>query len=82
MEFDLIVTVCDHAAKNCPTWLGKGAKVHLGFPDPAAAEGGNAARLQVFRQVRDAIRKEVLTYLANWDTQTQQPQLEFTIKTV
>lgn len=33
--FDLVVTVCDDAAENCPVWLGKGKRVHLGFPDPA-----------------------------------------------
>jgi arsenate reductase len=41
--FDLVVTVCDDAAENCPLWLGRGKKVHLGFPDPAKAEGTEAA---------------------------------------
>ena len=39
MPFDLVVTVCDDAAENCPVWLGKGRRVHLGFPDPAKATG-------------------------------------------
>lgn len=66
MEFDLVITVCDQAAKNCPAWLGKGQQVHMGFPDPAAAEGGDAAKMQIFRQVRDALGEQLLTYLANW----------------
>jgi len=33
--FDLVVTVSDDAAENCPVWLGQGQRVHLGFPDPA-----------------------------------------------
>ena len=31
-DFDLVVTVCDSAAEKCPLWLGKGKRVHMGFP--------------------------------------------------
>jgi len=64
MDFDLVVTVCDDAAENCPVWLGKGKRVHLGFPDPAKAEGSDEEKLAVFRSVRDAIAKEVPALLA------------------
>src|SRR5512136_886151 len=37
-DFDLIVTVCDSAAEECPVWLGKGKRVHRGFPDPAKTD--------------------------------------------
>jgi arsenate reductase len=63
VEFDRVITVCDQAAKNCPAWLGKGIVKHMGFPDPAAADGGEAERLAVFRAVRDGLRQEVLAYL-------------------
>ena len=59
MDFDVVVTVCDDAAENCPVWLGKGKRVHLGFPDPAKAEGTDEEVLAVFRSVRDAIAKKV-----------------------
>jgi arsenate reductase len=59
MDFDLVVTVCDDAAENCPVWLGKGKRVHLGFPDPARAEGTDEEVLAVFRSVRDAIARKV-----------------------
>jgi arsenate reductase len=62
-EFDIVITVCDQAAKNCPVWLGKGKRTHLGFPDPAAATGSEEERLKVFRQVRDGLRQEVFAYL-------------------
>jgi arsenate reductase (thioredoxin) len=55
MPFDLIVTVCDDAAENCPVWLGKGRREHLGFPDPAKAAGTEDEVLAVFRRVRDDI---------------------------
>ena len=58
-DFDLVVTVCDDAAENCPLWLGKGKRVHLGFLDPAKAEGTDEKKLAVFRSVRDAIMQKV-----------------------
>lgn len=52
-DFDLVVTVCDSAAEECPVWPGKaGRRVHHGFVDPAKAEGTLEQRKQVFRQVR------------------------------
>lgn len=59
--FDLIITVCDDAQQNCPMWLGKGQKRHVGFPDPAHAMGSESEKLAVFRQVRDQIQKMVIS---------------------
>jgi len=53
VDFNLGVTVCDDAAENCPVWLGKGKRVHLGFPDPAKAEGTEEEVMMGFRTVRD-----------------------------
>ena len=64
VDFDLVVTVCDDAAENCPVWLGKGKRVHLGFPDPAKATGTDEEVLAVFRSVRDEIVQKVLELLA------------------
>jgi arsenate reductase len=61
--FDRVITVCDHAARNCPAWLGKGIVVHIGFPDPAAAEGSEEERMAVFRHVRDELGNQILDYL-------------------
>ncbi len=61
--FDLVVTVCDSAAEECPVWLGRGRKVHIGFPDPAEATGTETEVLEVFRQVRDDIRTRILPLL-------------------
>jgi len=66
-NFDLVVTVCDDAAENCPVWLGGERVIHIGFPDPARATGTDAEQLRVFRQVRDAIREQVHTYLEESD---------------
>lgn len=61
--FDRVITVCDDAAENCPVWLGPGQRVHIGFVDPAKAEGSEAEKLTAFRQVRDQIRAQVLEHL-------------------
>ena len=61
--FDLVVTVCDDAAENCPVWLGQGRRVHLGFPDPAQAQGSAEEILAAFRQVRDDIAQQVIAFL-------------------
>ena len=58
-EFDLVVTVCDSAAEDCPLWLGDGKIVHHTFPDPAEATGSDDEIAAVFRQVRDDIVKQI-----------------------
>jgi arsenate reductase len=55
VDFDLVVTVCDSAAEACPLWLGKGKRLHHGFPDPANAAGPEDEILQAFRGVRDGM---------------------------
>ncbi len=64
--FDLVITVCDTAAEECPVWLGKGRRMHIGFPDPAKATGSEEERLAVFRQVRDDIARELIPILQNF----------------
>lgn len=50
VAFNLVVTVCDSAAEDCPVWLGQGKKVHHSFFDPAKTDN-----MQDFRRVRDEI---------------------------
>jgi arsenate reductase len=63
IDLDLVVTVCDDAAENCPVWLGGGKVIHISFPDPAKAAGTDEEKLLVFRQVRDDIYDKVLEQL-------------------
>jgi len=55
-EFDYVLTVCDNAKESCPVFPGHANRLHRNFEDPAAAGGSEAARLAVFRRVRDEIR--------------------------
>ncbi len=61
--FDLVVTLCDSAAAECPYWPAAGRQLHIGFPDPADATGSADERLAVYRAVRDAIRAQVIPVL-------------------
>lgn len=63
-DLDLVVTVCGGAKENCPVWLGKGKKIHVGFDDPAEAEGSDEEILAVFRRVRDEILEQIPAALA------------------
>ena len=63
LPLDLVVTVCDDAAENCPLWLCQGRVVHHAFQDPAKAEGSEGERMEVFRRVRDEIEDWLLGFL-------------------
>jgi arsenate reductase (thioredoxin) len=69
--FNLVMTVCDSAAEECPLWLGQGRRVHLDFPDPARASGSPEQVLQAFRNVRDGMIEKILRPLEQW------PEVEF-----
>jgi arsenate reductase len=58
-DFEYVITVCDNAAENCPTWPKKTQRVHWPFPDPAEADGTELEVLGVFRKVRDDIGERV-----------------------
>jgi arsenate reductase (thioredoxin) len=56
---ELVVTVCDEAAEECPYFPRARRQEHWGFPDPSAATGSEEERLEVFRRVRDAIAAHI-----------------------
>lgn len=58
--FQYLITVCDHAEKNCPTaWPGIAKRLHWSFDDPAAFDGTENEKLEKFRMVRDQIEQKV-----------------------
>jgi arsenate reductase (thioredoxin) len=63
LPLDLVVTVCDEAAEECPFFPNARRQEHWGFPDPSAAEGSEEERLAVFRQVRDALAARITKFL-------------------
>jgi arsenate reductase len=62
-DFDLVVTVCDSAAEECPVWLGQGKRVHHDFPDPAKTDD-----MKDFRLVRDDIERQIIPLLHSFSS--------------
>jgi len=62
---DLVITVCDEAAEECPYFPHARHQEHWGFPDPSKAIGTEEERLAVFRQIRDAIATRIIAFLAS-----------------
>jgi arsenate reductase len=62
-SFDYVITVCDDAKENCPYFSGNVShRMHLGFEDPAKAQGTSEEILTVYRKIRDKIREEFLKF--------------------
>ena len=64
VEFDYVITVCDHAAESCPAFPGRARIVHRGFDDPpklAADAATEEEALGHYRRVRDEIHTFVET---------------------
>ena len=58
IDFDWVVTVCDHAAEQCPVFPGRARVVHRAFDDqPKLAQNAHDAEeaLGAYRRVRDEI---------------------------
>ncbi len=62
--FDYVITVCDNAAETCPFFPGKAERIHWSFPDPAAIEGSDEEKMASFREVRDAIEKQLVAWIS------------------
>jgi arsenate reductase (thioredoxin) len=58
-SFDYVITVCDNAKETCPVFLGDvKERLHIGFEDPAEAEGTEEEVLPLYRRVRDEIKRD------------------------
>src|SRR5690606_13091462 len=60
IDFDFVITVCDHAKESCPHFPTRAKKFHQNFLDPAKEKGTEEEIKQKFRKIRD----EIKTYCA------------------
>lgn len=62
---DIVVTVCDNAAREpCPVLFGDFVRSHWGLPDPAAVEGDEQVRENAFEGAFRVTRARVEALLA------------------
>ena len=57
VDFDFVITVCDHAKERCPFFPSNAQKFHYNFPDPAKATGTEEEINNSFDSTRDLIKK-------------------------
>lgn len=56
VDFDYVITVCDHAQERCPFFATQANRFHYNFPDPAKATGTDEELNKQFAQVRNLIK--------------------------
>ena len=62
--FDHVITVCDNAAEECPTFPGPAVRTHWSIPDPARATGTDDEVLAVYRGTLADLRGRIEGFLA------------------
>jgi arsenate reductase len=58
-RFDVVVTVCDSAAADCPVWPGAKNVLNWSIEDPSFLPGSEEVRLEAFRATRDDLRRRI-----------------------
>lgn len=56
IQFDFIITVCDHAKENCPYIPSQAKRFHHNFSDPSKVKGSEEEIAEAFRKTRDEIK--------------------------
>jgi len=57
IDFDLVVTVCDHANETCPMFPKPVAKIHVGFEDPDGKDYD--AFVDTYKKIEDILLAKV-----------------------
>lgn len=61
--YDYVITVCAESEDRCPLFPGMQRRLHWPFPDFSALEGPRGERLARTREIRDAIREQVRSWV-------------------
>ena len=60
---DVVISVCEQAARRCPVFPRPVRRLSWPFDDPADSIGTDDEKMIVFRRVRDEIKDRIQTYL-------------------
>lgn len=64
MDWDYIITVCDHAKEHCPYIPSKNAqRIHQNFTDPSKVKGSEEEIHEAFAQTRDSIKQFCINFV-------------------
>ncbi len=63
-DFDAVVTVCDSAAPDCPSWPGARRLVHWSIEDPSFGPDDPKTRYERFLETRDDLRRRIAALVA------------------
>ncbi|CAM3065910.1 arsenate reductase ArsC [Rariglobus hedericola] len=59
---ETVITVCGNADQACPIYPGQVNRHHWPFEDPAHATGTDEEKMEMFRRVRNEIRRTFTAY--------------------
>ncbi len=57
IDFELVVTVCDHAKETCPMFPKKVQTLHVGFADPSG--GADEGYVKTLYEIRDKLLPKI-----------------------
>jgi arsenate reductase (thioredoxin) len=63
-DFDVVVTVCDSAAQDCPSWPAARRVVHWSIEDPSFGPYEPKTRYERFLETRDDLRRRIAALVA------------------
>jgi len=66
IDFDFVITVCDHAKEVCPFFPSNAKLFHYNFPDPAKAKGTDEEIKREFERVREMIKRYSMEFAKNF----------------
>lgn len=56
---DIVISVCDHAAQNCPVFPGAVQRIHWSIKDPFHGWDVDESKLPDYRRTRDELQQRI-----------------------
>ncbi|MEX0940865.1 MAG: arsenate reductase ArsC [Candidatus Babeliales bacterium] len=70
-SFDYVITVCDEANNECPTFSGDIKNIlYIPFQDPSKISGNEEKKLEIFRKIRDQIKEFAYSFIKKSSSRT------------